>query len=75
MLGMMNEITDKPEWDRKVNDETIVERWKKEALGKEAVDFSDLMFDYVSKILQPVVSTIPQSTYLAITPVHRRAPR
>ncbi|KAK1223167.1 hypothetical protein PQX77_013960 [Marasmius sp. AFHP31] len=46
MLAMINEITDKPEWDRKVNDQTIVAKWKKEALGKEGVDFSEAMFDY-----------------------------
>jgi hypothetical protein len=46
MMGMMNEITDKPEWDRKVFDETIVAKWKGEALAKN--DFTEQMFNYVS---------------------------
>ncbi|KAL0573725.1 hypothetical protein V5O48_008221, partial [Marasmius crinis-equi] len=46
MIAMINEITDKPEWDRKVNDETIVAKWRSEALGKEEVDFTEEMFDY-----------------------------
>ncbi|KAL0566582.1 hypothetical protein V5O48_015427 [Marasmius crinis-equi] len=46
MMAMVNEITDKPEWDRKVNDETIAAKWKSEALAKEGVDFSEAMFDY-----------------------------
>ena len=48
MTGMMNEITDKPEWDRKVFNETIVAKWKEEALAK--IDFSEQMFNYVSRL-------------------------
>jgi hypothetical protein len=47
MMGMMNEITDKSEWDRKVFDETIVAKWKEEALAKN--DFTEQMFNYVSR--------------------------
>jgi hypothetical protein len=47
MTGMMNEITDKSEWDRKVFDETIVAKWKEEALAKD--DFTEQMFNYVSQ--------------------------
>ena len=47
MTAMMNEITDKSEWDRKVFDETIVAKWKEEALAKN--DFSEQMFNYVSR--------------------------
>jgi hypothetical protein len=43
----MNEITDKPEWDRKVFDETIIAKWKEEALAKN--DFTEQMFNYVSR--------------------------
>ncbi|KAL0064460.1 hypothetical protein AAF712_008624 [Marasmius tenuissimus] len=32
--AIVNEIYDKSEWDRKVNDEAIVAKWKTEALGK-----------------------------------------
>jgi hypothetical protein len=47
MMGMMNEITDKSKWDRKVFDETIVAKWKEEALAKN--DFTEQMFNYVSQ--------------------------
>ncbi|KAK1233198.1 hypothetical protein PQX77_003657 [Marasmius sp. AFHP31] len=46
MLAMINEITDKPDWDRKVNDKTIVSKWRNEALGREGADISQAMFDY-----------------------------
>ncbi|KAJ8073711.1 hypothetical protein PM082_011989 [Marasmius tenuissimus] len=46
MLAMINEITDKPDWDRKVNDEAIVSKWRNEALGQEGADVSQAMFDY-----------------------------
>jgi hypothetical protein len=47
MMGMINEITDKSEWDRKVFDETIVAKWKEEALAKD--DFTEQMFHNVSR--------------------------
>ncbi|KAK1225615.1 hypothetical protein PQX77_011442 [Marasmius sp. AFHP31] len=46
MLTMINEITEKPEWAKKVNDDAIIAKWRKEALGREGVDFSEAMFDY-----------------------------
>ncbi|KAJ8073725.1 hypothetical protein AAF712_003212 [Marasmius tenuissimus] len=46
MLAMINEITEKPEWARKVSDNAIVAKWRKEALGREGVDFSEAMFEY-----------------------------
>ncbi|KAL0069529.1 hypothetical protein AAF712_003187 [Marasmius tenuissimus] len=33
-------------WDRKVNDEAIVSKWRSEALGQESADVSQAMFDY-----------------------------
>jgi hypothetical protein len=52
MTAFMGEITDKPEWTRKVFDETIVSRWRAERAGR-AKDvhireiFTDAMFEYV----------------------------
>jgi Protein of unknown function (DUF4246) len=46
MLGFMNQITDKPEWRRKVFDEEIITRWRKESEAIE--DFTTSMFNYVS---------------------------
>lgn len=51
MMTFIDLITDKPDWNTKVHDETIVAKWKTEAqaLPAEAVPggFSDAMFDYV----------------------------
>ena len=53
MIAFMNEITDKPEWTRKINDEEIVAKWRKEREEKEKETepekaLSEKMFDYVS---------------------------
>jgi hypothetical protein len=60
MMGMMNEITDKSEWDRKVFDETIVAKWKEEALAKN--DFTEQMFNYVSEA-RPSVARLTRYSY------------
>ncbi|KAI0116506.1 hypothetical protein GGR51DRAFT_546020 [Nemania sp. FL0031] len=36
MMEFMNQITDKPEWERKVFDENIVNAWRDEAMGSKA---------------------------------------
>ncbi|KAK4495485.1 hypothetical protein PRZ48_013817 [Zasmidium cellare] len=51
MIAFMNEITDKPEWARKVNDEEIAGKWRKEREEKEKEAeperaLSEKMFDY-----------------------------
>ncbi|KPM39634.1 hypothetical protein AK830_g6934 [Neonectria ditissima] len=57
MLRLMEDITDKPDWWRKVNDPEIVAKWKKEALKMpwpEYVDyghFDDAMFEACIKEL------------------------
>lgn len=54
MLEFMGQITDKPEWQRKVHDEEIVRKWREEAAREIDVDgiqdvyLSEQMFDYVS---------------------------
>jgi hypothetical protein len=52
MLKFINQITDKPEWDRKVFDESIVSKWREEAEKKleneDDVLLSEPMFDYAS---------------------------
>jgi hypothetical protein len=51
MLDFINQITDKPEWDRKVFDEDIVSKWREEASKeleeKNDVILSERMFDFV----------------------------
>ncbi|CAK7203856.1 hypothetical protein SEUCBS139899_006605 [Sporothrix eucalyptigena] len=50
MLAFMDNITDKPEWERKVFDEAIVDKWRAEAKAMPEEDnsdvfMSDAMFD------------------------------
>lgn len=56
MLAFVNHITDKPEWTRKVHDESIVAKWRKEAMDMEwwragfyDGDMTEEMLDYVSR--------------------------
>lgn len=47
MMTIMDKITDKPDWDNKVSDDTIVQKWRLEALGTEGMDVSEKMLDWV----------------------------
>ena len=50
MLDLMNSITEKPEWDRKVFDESITQKWRQEALDAEGMDITEKMLDWVSAV-------------------------
>ena len=53
MMAIMDKITDKPDWDRKVFDDTIVHKWRQEALATEGMDVSEKMLDWVcTKLLR-----------------------
>ena len=47
MMGIMERITNKKDWDKKVFDDTIVQKWRQEALGTEGMDVSEKMLDWV----------------------------
>ena len=49
MMAIMDKITDKPDWDKKVFDDTVVDKWRQEALATEAegIDVSEMMLDWV----------------------------
>lgn len=49
MLTVMNLLTDKDEWRRKVFDGAIVEHWRKEAVTAKGQGFTNAMFDFVSR--------------------------
>ncbi|KAG7091943.1 hypothetical protein E1B28_008334 [Marasmius oreades] len=66
MLAVMNELTDKPEWDKKVFNDEIVGKWKAEALGKEGVDFSVKMFDYCIQELRDKASFFSKTGRVSI---------
>ncbi|KAI0455134.1 hypothetical protein F5B21DRAFT_514247 [Xylaria acuta] len=63
MMEFMNQITDKPEWERKVFDEEIVNRWREEAMGPRVeemnldgdVYMTEKMFDNCIKELRDKV--------------------
>ncbi|RDB28808.1 hypothetical protein Hypma_014802 [Hypsizygus marmoreus] len=46
MLHLMNELTDKPDWHKKVFDDTIAAKWKSEALATEGLDITQKMVDW-----------------------------
>lgn len=64
MMEFMNQITDKPEWERKVFDEEIVNRWREEAMGPGAkeinldgdVYMTEKMFDNVSRLIYHILA-------------------
>ena len=56
MLFFVNNITDKPDWERKVHETDVIAKWRQEAkslnwdeAGLPGGDTSDLMFEYVSE--------------------------
>ena len=48
MMEFIDRVTDKEKWEEKVWDEEIVGKWKGETVGKEELDFSEGMFEWVS---------------------------
>ncbi|KAH8880219.1 hypothetical protein GQ53DRAFT_704441 [Thozetella sp. PMI_491] len=60
MMNLMDRLTDKPDWNRKVFDDTIVSKWRKEAL--EAPE-KELFDEIMSKSRMPRLP-FPQSRIL-----------
>lgn len=50
MMAIMDRITDKKDWDKKIFDDTIIQKWRQEALGTEGMDVSEKMLDWVCTI-------------------------
>lgn len=56
MIALMGELSDKPEWSRKILDEEIVKKWRNEAMEMaknqaEERKVTEKMFDFVSTVL------------------------
>ncbi|KAL3472540.1 hypothetical protein BJX99DRAFT_214159 [Aspergillus californicus] len=51
MMRIMDEITDKPGWEKKVFNEEITTKWRKE-IAESGQDVSELMIEYLLKELQ-----------------------
>ncbi|RXW17917.1 hypothetical protein EST38_g7937 [Candolleomyces aberdarensis] len=54
MLGFMNSVTDKPDWDKKAFDAEIIKKWRSETVGADDIDMTDAMFDFCIAELQHV---------------------
>ncbi|TFK70996.1 hypothetical protein BDN72DRAFT_958380 [Pluteus cervinus] len=46
MMNLMNQLTDKPKWDQKIEDPEIASKWREEALNIPDIDMSEQMVDY-----------------------------
>lgn len=66
MMEFMNQITDKPDWERKVFEEAIVNKWREEALGSQAqemnldgdVYMTEKMFDNVRHSISRYITSL-----------------
>ena len=56
IMLIMNLLSDKPDWDRKVFDEAIVKKWRAEALAMDGMDVSEKMLDWVSRYISIFVA-------------------
>ncbi|KAE8351302.1 hypothetical protein BDV28DRAFT_22290 [Aspergillus coremiiformis] len=60
MMRVMNAITDKPDWDRKVFDEAITSKWREE-IAQSGEDITPKMMDYIIQELQWMVTDFQKS--------------
>ncbi|KAF5314643.1 hypothetical protein D9611_007124 [Ephemerocybe angulata] len=65
MLQFMEQVTDKPEWQKKVFDETIVEKWRAETAS--GFDFSKDMFEFCIAELRYKAENVYQDPNTPIT--------
>ncbi|TFK36203.1 hypothetical protein BDQ12DRAFT_725248 [Crucibulum laeve] len=66
MLRLMNQLTDKPDWDKKVFDESITTKWRAEALAAENTDVTEEMIDYCIAELQYKAKKFPTKGFVAV---------
>ncbi|RJE26931.1 hypothetical protein PHISCL_00738 [Aspergillus sclerotialis] len=68
MMRVMNSISDKPKWDRKVFDEEIISKWRKET-AESGEDITAKMMDWIIKELQWKAGVFQESRmFLAFDP-------
>ncbi|KAL4807886.1 hypothetical protein BDV18DRAFT_136334 [Aspergillus unguis] len=65
MMRIMDKITDKPDWHRKVFDERITDKWRAE-IAESDHDVSTKMMDWVIKELQWKSEIFNQSGYVEV---------
>lgn len=65
MMQIMNVITDKPEWERKVFDEHIIAKWREE-VATSGHDATPKMMDWIVKELQWKAGILEQSGFVEV---------
>ncbi|TFK66081.1 hypothetical protein BDN72DRAFT_772520 [Pluteus cervinus] len=68
MIQLMNALTDKPDWEQKVNDPDIAGKWKAEALDMPDFDMTEKMVDYCIAELKYKAQLLQQ--YNAVSVFH-----
>ncbi|KAF8874335.1 hypothetical protein BD779DRAFT_257282 [Infundibulicybe gibba] len=82
MMHLMDRISDKPDWERKVRsglytkksihtesqifDESIAQKWKEEALATEGVDISEAMIDWCIEELRYKTKTFGETKSISV---------
>ncbi|CAA7260755.1 unnamed protein product [Cyclocybe aegerita] len=66
MLQIMNQITDKPNWNIKVFDEAVAEKWKSEALALTNEDITEAMMNWVIDELRYKASIFSQTGAVSV---------
>jgi hypothetical protein len=65
MMQIMNVITDKPEWERKVFDEHIIAKWREE-VARSGQDATPKMMDWIIKELQWKAGILEQTGFVEV---------
>ncbi|TFK62409.1 hypothetical protein BDN72DRAFT_903265 [Pluteus cervinus] len=66
MINLMNTLTDKPDWDKKVNDPEIASKWRAEALSTPDIDITEKMVDYCIAELRYKAQILPEYNAISI---------
>ncbi|KAK2764408.1 hypothetical protein FQN54_009102 [Arachnomyces sp. PD_36] len=66
MLNLMNQLTDKPDWEVKVFNDSITEKWKMEAMNTEGADVTERMFDYVIQELRYKADDFKETGFIRV---------
>ncbi|KAF3941892.1 hypothetical protein ABW19_dt0202263 [Dactylella cylindrospora] len=62
MIRAMNMVTDKPDWDKKILDKEITDKWRGEVKGQ--LDFTDKMFDWCIEELKDKAKQLEKESFV-----------
>ncbi|KAL2844164.1 hypothetical protein BJY01DRAFT_215221 [Aspergillus pseudoustus] len=66
MMRIMNAITDKRDWDKKVWDDKITAKWRAELLHRSGQDVSERMLNWIIQELRWKASRLPQNQFVEV---------